>query len=150
MQKGETAAVQQDGQWLVSFAVPREVGRTRPTRATLSMRASLPGHQLVIRKGQCPQGVVRQSSFGETVAAWDRTVGRQETTFDIGPGDADTEGRLWLLIDVHSVGAVAGANPLAWQIQDLGADLEAEVVAPPVSIETEIVTAALQSDQESH
>jgi hypothetical protein len=135
LDKGESVATPQPGQWLVSFAVPAEVGRLRPTGATLRLRVTLPGHDLIIRKDQCgEEGSPKSHPFATPVAAWDRTVGSEQVHMDLSPRDVDGEGRVWLLFDVHSVGAVSGGNPLSWQIKDLELSLDAEVVGPPEAI----------------
>jgi hypothetical protein len=140
--KGETVSTPQDGQWLVGFQVPAAVGRVRPTRATLSLRVTLPGHQLTIRKQQCAEGAPKANQRAEPVAAWDRGVGAREADMELGPSDIDRDGRVWLLFDVHSVGAPTGGNPLSWQIADLGLSIDAEVVGPPAPIVLDAPTLA--------
>jgi hypothetical protein len=121
LDKGESIATQQPGEWLVSFAAPAEVGRCAPTRATLQVRVTLPGHQLAIYQNQCADGRAQSESADRTGRRrGTAAVGSREVSFDLGARDVDADGRVWLLFDVHSVGAAAGSNPLSWQIQDLG------------------------------
>ena len=81
------------------------------------------------------RGLAGGHPLTEPVAAWDRSVGSREVSFDLGARDVDADGRVWLLFDVHSVGAAAGSNPLSWQIQGLGMSVDAEVTGPPAPID---------------
>ena len=131
----ETVPSIQDGQWLIGFACPPSLGQMRPTRATLELRVSLPGHALSVRKEQCGGGggSPEVNGFVEPVANWERAVGARKATIDLGPRDIDGAGRVWLLLDVRSVAAAGGDTAaVSWQVKDIGVSIDGQVVAPPV------------------
>jgi hypothetical protein len=134
-QTGESVPSQEQGQWLMSMTVPREIGEARPTRLTLDLRVALPAHTLSLHKGQCAGGTPKPDLNGAVVGEWSREVGARQVVIDCAPGDYDRSGRAWLLLEVRSSGAPGGAAP--WQIKDLAATVEAEVVAPPKPIDLE-------------
>ncbi|MEA2735810.1 MAG: hypothetical protein QOE14_2261, partial [Humisphaera sp.] len=148
--KDESVPSQQDGQWLVGFELPKAVGHVRPKRATLELRVNVPGHQLVVRQNQCMDGAAQADALQEPIGAWDRAVASPRVNIDLGPRDVDRAGRVWLLFDVHSVGAVSGNNPLSWQIEDLGLSVEAEAVAPPDPIAFEPTTTTKPTEGEGN
>jgi hypothetical protein len=129
--KGHSVPSQQEGQWLVRFSVPHELGQVRPTRATLEVRLSVPAHELLIRKGQCSGGQSKADESGAVVAQWKSTVGSQKVSFDCTPAqDCDRDGAVWLLLDIRSATpGVPAAAP--WQIRDLALAIDAQAVAPP-------------------
>jgi hypothetical protein len=132
--KEATEPSQQDGQWLIGFAVPRELGRLRPTRAKLQLRADVPGHRVTIRKEQCVTGIATVNEAPDPIATWERSTGLRDVSIDLSDHDIDREGRVWLLLDVHSTTATASASPLAWQIKDVAMSLEGEIIAPPTLV----------------
>lgn len=132
-QKGESVPSQEQGQWLVGFSVPAQLGRVRPTHVTFEARLAFPGHTLLIRRGQCEDGKVKSNDAGELVAEWGREVGTKQVSFDCTPADFDRDGRVWLLLDIRPAGATTG-SAVPWQIKDLGMNFQAEVVAPPKPI----------------
>jgi hypothetical protein len=131
---GESPASQQPGEWLVGFAVPREIGQVRPTHVTLEARVTLPGHTLSIRRGQCVGGTPKTNANGPLVVEWGREVGNKQVDIDSSAGDYDSDGRVWLRLEIRPVSATTGGtggSPVSWQIKDLGMNVEAEAVAPP-------------------
>jgi hypothetical protein len=131
--KDETVPAIQDGQWLIGFACPPALGQVQPTRATLELRVTLPGHALSVRKEQCASGTAEPNGFVEPVATWERAVGARNVTIDLGSRDVDRDGRVWLLLDVRSVGAGAsgGGTPVTWQLKDIVMSIDAEVITTP-------------------
>jgi len=92
----------------------------------------LPGHALSIRKDQCAAGTPQANALVDPVTSWERAVGAKKATIDLGPRDVDRDGRVWLLLEVRSVGAGAstGGAPITWQIRDIGMSIDAQVIAP--------------------
>ena len=127
---GESVPSQEQGQWMVGFSPPTELGQVRPTRVTFEARLAFPGHTLLVRSGQCADGKPKSNDAGALVAEWGREVGNKQVSFDCTPADFDREGRVWLLLDIRQAGATSGST-VPWQIKDLGMKFEAEVVAPP-------------------
>jgi len=130
--RGESVATPQPGQWLIGFAAPAEVGRLRPTRATLRLRITLPGHRFAVYKGQCADGTPKANQFSEPLVAWERDVGAREVSMNLEPRDVDADGRVWLLVDVSPIGA--SAEPLSWQVKDIELTMDAEITGPAAPI----------------
>jgi hypothetical protein len=122
--KGESVPTPQPGEWTLTFRPPPEIGRVRPTRATLSARVSLPMHSMELRKGSGRNTPV--------LAEWSRDVAAKEITFDCAPGDYDEDGTIGITLQVNAHEA-GGSVP--WQVSDLGMSFDAaEVIGPPKPI----------------
>jgi len=122
--KGESVPTPQPGEWTLAFHPPRDLGRVRPTRVTLSARVTLPVHSMELRKGSARNGPV--------LAEWSRDVAAKEISFDCAPGDYDEDGAIRITLQVNSQDA-AGTVP--WQVSDLGMSFDAaEVIGPPKPI----------------
>jgi hypothetical protein len=125
----------QVGQWLIALAPPAQVGTLRPTRVTLRADAASPAHTVTVRKGQIRDGRPTPSAMSDenVVATWRSPVGMQTATFDVGPGDYDRFGRVWILLSVDLASA-GGDNLTPWSFGglDLSYD-DAEVIGPPPS-----------------
>jgi hypothetical protein len=121
---------QQDGEWLIGFAAPPQVGLTKPARRTLQVRVTLPAFNMRVRRGQCAGAKPAVAPAGPVVAEWGGEVGQRQVTIDCQPGDYDAQGRVWLLLEVQSREATKSAG-VSWQVRDVSAAIEAEVVGPP-------------------
>jgi hypothetical protein len=136
---GESVPSQQPGAWLVGFSAPPAIGAIRPLGVTLEARLTLAAHTLVVHKGQCRNAKPKLDMNGPIVAEWGGEVGSRQVKIDCDAGDFDAQGRVWLLLDVRArgtqdaggAGGAGGAGAVSWQIRDLGAALQAEVIAPP-------------------
>ena len=117
---GESVPTPQPGEWTLTLRPPPEIGRVRPTRATLSARVTLPVHSMELRKSTARNAPI--------LAEWSRDVGAKEVTFDCVPGDYDDDGAIRITLQVNSQDAV-GSVP--WQVSDLEMNMEAEVIGPP-------------------
>jgi hypothetical protein len=136
--KAESAASQEQGEWLLGFAILRQIGIVRPNRATLEMRITSPAHSMTIRNRQCAGGSGGGSGKpivnlnGDVLAQWKREVGLRRVAIDCGAGDFDQQGRIWLLLQVQTDSATAPTPSLTWQIKEIAMSFDAaEVIAPP-------------------
>lgn len=117
---------------LLTFEPPAEIGAVRPTRATVELDVSAPGHVVRIRRGQAPGGVLTHEPGGPLLAEWDKPLGRQVVEFDCGPADVDAEGRVWLLVAVTGLPRDASEGlPPSWKINSVRMSYVAEVTGPP-------------------
>ncbi len=132
--KGQSVPTQQEGQWLVRFAAPPELGQIRPTRAALEARLNLPGHALLIRKGQCPGGRPMANPAGPITAEWKSEVASKKVAIDCTPEDYDRDGGVWLLLEIRSTAPGGSTAAAAWQIKDFALAIDAQAVAPPKAI----------------
>jgi len=146
IQKGESVPTQEQGTWLVGFSVPPQLGQVRPTRVTLEAQLTFPTHALVIRRGQCAKGSPKMDPNGAVLAEWGHEVASKRVSMDCSSGDFDRAGRVWLLLDIHPVGASGGtdagtdAAAGSWQIKDLTMAINAEAIAPPKPIAQDVET----------
>jgi hypothetical protein len=126
---------QQVGFWLVAFAPPREIGQLNPTEATLITILEAPQHTITIRRGQVSdgRGVAQGEPLGPIVAQWANQIGPKSVTFPLGPRDVDTNGRVWLSLQVEGVSSAAGGAPAQWRFVELGLSMRAHVTGPPVA-----------------
>jgi hypothetical protein len=118
-----------DGMWAVGFRVPQQIGKFKPTRATIRAAVLLPVHTLTIRRGQVRDGKVQSNAAGEEVVKWSKTFGAQpDVTFDVTPADVDADGVLWLGMTVETAPSGGGPTPL-WRLTDFGVQLVGQVTA---------------------
>ena len=116
------------------FAVipPRGAGMICAERVTVSADLSVASQLAMLRRGQCPNGHVGDHPRGPLVAEWSNVVGRQSSiTFTCDSDDLDTQGRLWLRLEVTNLGtAVGGVAASPWQIRGLAISIEGTVIGP--------------------
>jgi hypothetical protein len=120
-------ASNQPGSWEIGFRPPAQIGRLRLTGATLKANVALPVHAMTILRNQVRNGKRLTNANGAVVAEWSYTFGSQPIIhLDLSSRDVDADGVLWLLVNVKlSQGGAAATH--AWQIADLGVDLEGRV-----------------------
>ena len=104
----------------------------RAERVTVSADLSVASQLAMLRHGQCPNGHVGDHPRGPLVAEWSNVVGRQNSiTFTCDSDDLDTQGRLWLRLEVTNLGtAVGGVAASPWQIRGLAISIEGTVIGP--------------------
>lgn len=125
---GEWVQSMQAGSWLIGFRAPPEIGRIRPTRATLRADLLAPGHKISFRRGQTVEGQATENAGGEVVADWNRAVGTRSARFELEASDVDSSGRVWLLLEVEEAGSAGDAGVLAqWKFNRLELELDASV-----------------------
>ena len=105
-----------------------EIGKLRPIRADLSADLAAPGHIIVVRRGQCPGGVVRDRADGPIVAEWKQAVGNRTATADLDADDFDASGCVWLRVSVEEAasGGSGGVLP-QWKFNRLSVGLTAQI-----------------------
>ena len=115
------------GQWVIGFAPPKEIGRLRPKRVTLTCDPAMPQQVVRIRGDQAMNATGRPNLAGRVIAEWSKPIERQQITFEPQPQDVDANGHVWLMLSVDSA-AAAGAQ---WLIRSLEVAYdEADVTAP--------------------
>lgn len=116
------------GRWVVGFSPPKQVGRLRPKRVTLSCDLAAPQQTVRILGDQIVNANVTPNAAGRVLADWSRPIDRQQIAFEPQPQDVDPNGLVWLMLSVESATAPSGAPQ--WQIRNLEVAYEAEVVGP--------------------
>lgn len=113
------------GTWEVGFQIPRGIGNVKPITATLSADLAASHHDIVLRRGQCIDGALHDDPAGPVVAEWKEATGSQKTTFELGDGDVDSNGCLWLCLDVTEA-ATDNAIAPPWKFNDLTVGFEVQ------------------------
>lgn len=117
--------------WLVGFEAPKAAGEFRPERATLEIDIGAAQHSVRLRKGQAPGGKTPTgmgTEAGEVVADLQGQVGAHSVTFDVGPGDYDANGVLWLRLEVQQTGGPGGLGVEPhWRINRFAVAMEGQI-----------------------
>lgn len=116
------------GAWTLGIEPPAEIGAIEPKHARIRISLASPQHKLTLRRGQCRDGVQKADRGGAIVGEWDGKVGLQTVDFDPQPGDFDSRGRLWFMIEVQGGGTAGslGVDPF-WRIEQLQVDIDGTV-----------------------
>ncbi len=122
-----------DTEMLVGFAAPREIGQLRPREVTIDLDIAAPQQMITIRRGQVRNGRLpsRSNPAGDVVGEWSQPVGGRTAKFTATAQDYDAQGRLWLLVTVHSSGVPVGSLVSQWSVRHLEVGFTAEVIGPP-------------------
>jgi hypothetical protein len=128
---GHWLATNLDAQLLVGFAAPPQIGRIEPTKLNLDFDINAPQQTLTIRRGQTSGGKPLHDGNpnGPLVGQWTHPTEQHQVSITLDPSDYDAQGRVWLLIEVHSpASAGAGGNVVSqWQFRYLEAGMAGKV-----------------------
>ena len=116
------------GNWIVGFQLPPQIGKFKPLSASISADMSVPGHTIVLRRGQCSNGVVGDNPQGPIVAQWNQAIGSRTASIDLDANDVDSRGFLWLRLSVEDTESGASASGVLpqWKINDLAVSYEVQ------------------------
>jgi hypothetical protein len=120
------------GQWLIGFAPPKQIGRLRPTRVTLTCDPAAPRHVVSLVGDQLSGETLTPNANGRTLAEWSQPVARQEVTFEPTPQDLDGYGHIWLMLRVRLADSAEGSPQ--WTFRDLRMAYDAKVIGPPPTL----------------
>jgi hypothetical protein len=138
--KREWLSTQQDGEFLVGFAAPWQMGVMRPERATITANLNAPRHRITLRPRSAPDQAV----------TWDNAVTTETASIDLSAGDVDENGVVWFTLSVERSGEIAlGEVPTPWQIRSLRVGLEGDVVGAPKRPAVELSSAVDAEEDET-
>jgi hypothetical protein len=112
----------------IGFALPSAIGKLRPTKVTLVTDFNAPQHTVTIRRGQCRGGKVELNPGGPVVETLNQPIGPRNVTFDVGPGDYDANGWVWLefVVETPTIGTAK------WEVNAMSMGYEGTVEGPPI------------------
>jgi hypothetical protein len=117
-----------EGSWVIGIRTPRQAGLFRPQRATVTIDPGSAQHVFSLRKGQAPGGRAPTGTgiaSGELIGEWTREVGLRTVSFTCNEDDFDSQGVLWLRMELKKAGGPGGLGVEPhWRINRLSVDLE--------------------------
>jgi hypothetical protein len=125
---GEWVQSMLTGANLIAFQIPLPRKSIEPLKASITVDLSAPHHSIELRTGQCVDGVAKENPDGPIVAQWQHPSGSNMATFNLTANDVDSEGRLWLRMDVQPIDS-SEALP-RWKINDFAVDIVARSQTP--------------------
>jgi hypothetical protein len=120
---GHWLATNLDAQLLIGFAAPPQIGHIEPTQINLAFDINAPQQTLTIRRGQTSGGkpLHDPNPNGTVVGEWTHPTEQHQVSFTPDASDYDAQGRVWLLVQIHSPSSAgAGGNVVSqWQFRYL-------------------------------
>lgn len=121
-----------DASLLIGFAAPAQAAGSAgltPLQVNLDFDINAPEQTLTIRRGQVLNGKPQGNGVtgGPIVGQWTNPVERHQVTFTPEPSDYDAQGRIWLLVEVHSPVATGGNVVAQWHFRYIEAGMTAKV-----------------------
>lgn len=127
--KREWLTTSQNGQWLVGFRPPPQVGTIRPWHATLRAIVSAPAQTITLLRGQCRGGKITENASGSVVARWTHPISPRAADFDCQSDDFDGDGCIWLLLKVEPTTAAESQLLSPWHFDRLELSYQGQIVA---------------------